>query len=133
MSIFAEELVLPTPFTHFITNNYTRMNTTETLNIIEESFKTWYNSKLQENEKPVSIVISYSDVQVLAIKAYHTIKMEVQAIGIQNGKSFVTPLLKLQENYNHGVTTEQEAKDGLTKKLLIQMFDYPSSTLTCQG
>ncbi len=104
----------------------------ETINIIKESFETWYNSKLQANEGPVSIVINYSDIQTLSIKAYHTVKFEVQAISIQEGKSCVIPLLELQENYNHGVTSEQEAKDTLTKKLLIQMFDYPSSTVVCQ-
>lgn len=104
-----------------------------TLDIIKESFEAWYNGKLQANESPVSIAINYSDVQTLSIKAYHTIRMEVQAIGINDGKSFVTPLLELQENYNHGVTSEQEAKDGLTKKLLIKMLDYPASTVVCQS
>ena len=105
----------------------------ETINLIKESFECWYNSKLQANENPVSIVINYSDTQTLAIKAYHTIRMEVNAVGIQDGKSFVTPLLELQENYNHGVTSEQEAKDGLTKKMLIKMFDYPDSTVVCRS
>ena len=108
------------------------MYTSETINLIKDSFETWYNSKLPANEK-ASIVINYSDVQTLSIKAYHTIKMEVQAISIQDGKSCVVPLLMLQENYNHGVTSEQEAKDELTKKMLIQMFEYPSSTIICQG
>jgi hypothetical protein len=104
------------------------MNTTEALTIIKESFESWYNSKLQANEKPVSIVINYSDIQELAIKAYHTIKMDVQAIGIKDGKSFIVPLLELHENYNHGVTSELEAKDNLTRKMLIKMFDYTSSS-----
>ena len=102
------------------------MNTTEALTIIKESFESWYNSKLQANEKPVSIVINYRDMQKLAIKAYHTIQMDVQAIGIKDGKSFTTPLLELHENYNHGVTSELEAKDNLTRKMLIKMFDYTS-------
>lgn len=106
------------------------MNSSETLNLIKDSFESWYNSRLPANEK-ASIVINYSDVQTLSIKAYHTITMEVQAISIQEGRSCVIPLLKLQENYNHGVTSEQEAKDGLTKKMLIQMFDYPESALAC--
>ncbi len=108
------------------------MYTSETINLIKDSFETWYNSKLPENEK-ASIVINYSDVQTLSIKAYHTIKMEVQAISIQEGRSSIIPLLELQENYNHGVTSEQEAKDGLTKKMLIKMFDYPASTVVCEG
>lgn len=109
------------------------MNSSETLNLIKDSFESWYNSKLQTNESPVSIVINYSDKQKLSIKAYHTIKIEVQAIGIQDGKSFITPLLELEENYNHGVTSEIEAKDNLTKKMLIQMFDYPNTTITCRN
>ena len=109
------------------------MNSSETINLIKDSFESWYNSKLQTNESPVSIVINYSDKQKLSIKAYHTIKIEVQAIGIQDGKSFITPLLELEENYNHGVTSEIEAKDNLTKKMLIQMFDYPNTTITCRN
>jgi hypothetical protein len=105
----------------------------ETLNLIKESFEQWYNGKLQKDEPPVSIAINYSDVQTLSIKAYHTIKFEVQAIGIREGKSFMVPLFMLQENYNHGVTSEQEAKEELTKKLLIEMFDYPASTVVCKS
>ena len=105
----------------------------ETLNLIKESFEQWYNGKLQKDEPPVSIAINYSDVQTLSIKAYHTIKLEVQAIGIREGKSFMVPLFMLQENYNHGVTSEQKAKEGLTKKLLIEMFDYPASTVVCKS
>lgn len=107
------------------------MNTSETIGIIRDSFESWYNSKLPPEEKS-SIVINYSDTQTLSIKAFHTIRMEVQAIGIKDGKSYVTPLFELQENYNHGITSEQEAKEGLTKKLLVQMFDYPSSTVVCR-
>ena len=109
------------------------MNNSETINLIKESFEIWYNSKLHPDDNPVSIAVNYSDIQTLSIKAYHTIRMEVQAIGIRDGKSFITPLLLLQENYNHGVTSEQEAKEGLTKKMLIQMFDYPASTIVCQS
>jgi hypothetical protein len=109
------------------------MDNSETIGIIRDSFESWYNSKLQANERPVAIVINYSDLQTLAIKAYHTVKMEVQAVGIREGKSFIIPLLKLQENYNHGVTSEQEAKDNLTKKMLIEMFNYPESKVVCKG
>ena len=105
----------------------------ETLNLIKESFEQWYNGKLQKDEPHVSIAINYSDMQTLSIKAYHTIKLEVQAIGIKEGKSFIVPLFLLQENYNHGVTSEQEAKDNLTKKMLIEMFNYPESTVVCKG
>lgn len=107
------------------------MNNSETLDIIKESFEIWYN-KYWSKEHPVSIAINYSDEQTLSIKAFHTIKMEVQAIGIQDGKSYIIPLFKLQENYNHGITAEEEAKNGLIKKLLVQMFDYPESTVVCE-
>ena len=107
------------------------MSNSNTIDIIKDSFETWYNSKLPANEK-VSVVINYSDTQTLSIKAYHTVKMEVQAIGIKDGKSFLTPLLELQENYNHGVTSELEARDSLTKKMLVQMLDYPASTIVCR-
>ena len=77
----------------------------------------------------VSIVINYSDVQTLAIKAYHTITMDVRALSIINGSSKSIPLINLTENYNHGVTTEDEAKLGLTKKMLMEMFSYQTSML----
>lgn len=109
------------------------MNTSETIDIIRESFETWYNSKLQAGESPVSIAINYSDKQKLSIRAYHTVRMEVNAIGISEGKSYITPLLELQENYNHGVTSEQEAKDSLTRRMLVEMLDYPSSTVLCKN
>lgn len=103
-----------------------------TLNVIKESFESWYNDRLQADEWPVSIVINYSDTQTLSMKAYHTVTVEVQAISIRNEKSAIVPLFKLQENYNHGVTSEEEAKEGMMKKLLIQMFNYPESTVICK-
>ena len=99
------------------------MNPTDTIQLIKESFESWYNKTFAQ-KSPVSVVINYSDVQTLAIKAYHTIKMEVVAVSTMNGQSQVAPLLVLQENYNHGVTTEQEAKEGLTKKMLMAMYGY---------
>lgn len=98
------------------------MNPT-TLQLIKSSFETWYNKSFPK-ESPVAIVINYSDVQKLAIKAFHTITMEVQAIGIKDNMSYTTRLLTLQENYNHGITTEQEAKEGLTEKLLVELYNY---------
>lgn len=132
MGIFAEESGIPGFSILFIITINTIINMSETLNIIKDAFEGWYNRKLPTGEK-VSVVISYSDVQKLSVKAYHTIRMEVQAVGIEEGKSYVTPLFMLQENYNHGVTSEQEAKDGLTRKLLEKMFDYPESTVACAG
>lgn len=115
----------------FIINNKTFMSNS-TLNVIKESFESWYNDRLQADEWPVSIVINYSDTQTLSMKAYHTVTVEVQAVSIRNEKSAVVPLFKLQENYNHGVTSEEEAKEGMMKKLLVQMFNYPESTVICK-
>ena len=95
---------------------------TETLKIIKESFENWYNSHMPS---PVSIAINYRDEQKLSIKAYHTITMELQALGIRDGKSYVNPLIRLQENYNHGVTSEEEAKEGMTRKLLERLYGFP--------
>lgn len=102
------------------------MNTQEVLNLIKESFEGWYNKVYSTK---VSIVINYSETQALAIKAYRTITMEVQAISIENGVSKAASLIKLTENYNHGVTTEDEAKLGLTKKMLMEMFSYQVSMM----
>jgi hypothetical protein len=55
--------------------------------------------------------------------------MEVQAISIVNGQAQSKSLISLTENYNHGVTTEEEAKLGLTKKMLAEMFSYQASML----
>ena len=102
------------------------MDTQQVINLIKESFESWYN-KVYDSK--VSIVINYSDVQTLAIKAYHTITMDVQAINIVNGQSENRSLITLTENYNHGVITEDEAKLGLTKKMLMEMFSYQTSML----
>ena len=104
------------------------MTTQEMLNLIKDSFEVWYNERFVKDESPMTIVINYNDVQTLRIKAYHTITMEVQAVGIRDNSSFTLPLLKLQENYNHGVTSEDEAKIGLTKKMLVEMFRYQQKT-----
>lgn len=99
------------------------MDTTNTLTLIKDSFESWYNKQHPENS-PVSIAINYSDEQKLSIKAYHTITMQVDVIGISKGEAYTCTVIKLQENYNHGVTTEQEAKDGLTMKLLEKLYGY---------
>ena len=118
---FAEGLGKPSPFTLINTLNF--MDTQQIINLIKDSFETWYSKVFTK----ASIVINYSDIQTLAIKAYHTITMEVQAISVVDGQVKNTPLIKLTENYNHGVTTEEEAKLGLTKKMLMQMFSYEAS------
>lgn len=101
------------------------MDTQQIINLIKESFETWYNKVFTK----ATIVINYSDVQTLSMKAYHTISMEVQAISIVDGQAKNNCLIKLKENYNHGVTTEQEAKLGLTKKMLMKMFSFEASML----
>ena len=98
------------------------MDSTNTLTLIKDSFESWYNKQHSENK--ISIAINYSDEQKLSIKAYHTITMQVNAIGIKNGESYTEQLVYLQENYNHGVITEQEAKDGLTIKLLEKLYGF---------
>lgn len=98
---------------------------TNTLALIKDSFESWYNKKYPESNH-VSIAINYSDEQKLSIKAYHTITMQVNIIGIKDGESYTKQLVFLQENYNHGVTSEQEAKDGLTMKLLENLYGYTS-------
>lgn len=102
------------------------MDTQQIINLIKESFEGWYNKVYATN---ASIVINYSDVQTLAIKAYHTTTMSVQAVSIVNGQAQSKSLISLTENYNHGVTTENEAKLGLTKKVLMEMFSYQTSML----
>ena len=102
------------------------MDTQQVISFIKDSFESWYNKVYSTK---ASIVINYNDVQTLAIKAYHTITMDVQALSIVNNSSQATSLINLTENYNHGVTTEEEAKLGLTKKMLAEMFSYQASML----
>lgn len=95
----------------------------ETLNIIKDSFELWYNRNVTQ-DNPVSIVINYSDVQKLHLKAFHTVTIDMQAIGTLNDLATITKLMTISENYNHGTTSEQEAKDNLTKKFLEQLYSF---------
>lgn len=95
----------------------------DSINLIKESFELWYNRTFSR-ELPVSIAINYSDEQTLAIKAIHTSRIEVSALGIRNGLSFVKPLIVLQENYNHGTTSEAEARNRMIGKMLVEMYGY---------
>lgn len=104
------------------------MDTQQVINLIKESFESWYN-KVYPSDFPVSIVINYSDRQTLSIKAYHTVSVEVSTLTIKDGAPVVTSLIKLEENYNHGLITEEEAKLDLTKKVLEEMFSYQTSML----
>lgn len=99
------------------------METTDILTTIRESFELWYNKNIG-GDSPVTIAANYSDTQTLAIKAYHRVCAELQAVGVRDGKSFVQPLIKIEENYNHGVTSEQDAKDMVMRKLLVELYGY---------
>lgn len=96
------------------------------LELIKNSFEKWYNSKLPKEERK-SIVINYSDEQTLLIKAYHKVTITMMAVGIEKGLSYTAVLIQVTENYNHGTTTEEEAKDHLTKKFLSEVFSYCQS------
>lgn len=101
------------------------MDTQKMINLIKESFESWYNQVFTK----ASIVINYSDAQTLPIKAYHTTTVEVQAITIVNNQAHSNCLIRLTENYNHGEITEEEAKLRITKRMLMEMFSYQASML----
>lgn len=94
---------------------------TDILTVIKESFEKWYNASRADK---VSILINYNDLQTASIRAYHKTSIKMQAISIVNGKSLVRPLISLAENYNHGVTTEQEAKENMIRKLLNELYGF---------
>ena len=93
------------------------------LSTIKESFECWYNQFVSK-DTPVSVVLNYSDVQTLIIKAYHTVKLELCTVHIQDNHPIVTPLLRLQENYNHGITSEEEMREKMTQKLLMKLYSF---------
>lgn len=94
-----------------------------TLNIIKDSFELWYNTFISKDNK-TSIVINYSDTQSFSIKAYHKSCIELCAITIINGISKTTSLIKLEANYNHNNTDEEEAKEIMLKRLLMEIYKY---------
>lgn len=96
---------------------------TDILTIIKESFEQWYNSAFSSH---VSIVINYSDTQPFSMKAIHKVTIELHAVSIKDGHSFTQPLISLSENYNHGVLSEQEEKEKMTKRLLTELYSYSS-------
>lgn len=96
------------------------MNITD---IIKNSFERWYNKNIAK-EEPVSITINYSDTQTLAIKAYHTVCIALQALVIKDNEPDIVPLITLRENYNHGVTSEEEAKEHMYTRLLEKMYSF---------
>lgn len=101
------------------------MEISENVSLLKNGFEQWLNSKSHTKNK-VSVVINYSDEQTLSIKAYHTIKAEVVVVGISNGFSYTSQLIKVQANYNHGTTSEEDAKCTLLTQLATKMFEYCS-------
>lgn len=93
------------------------------LELIKNSFEKWYNTT-QPKDKNVSIAINYSDEQTLVIKAYHKVTITMMAIGIRDNLSYTLPLLSVTQNYNHGVTSEEEAKETITTHFLSKLFLY---------
>ena len=93
------------------------------LTIIKNSFEDWYNTI---NHTNVSILINYSDEQTLRIKAYHKVTLSMHIISIKDNMSYSYPLITLTENYNHGVTSEEEAKDNMICSLLKEVYSYAS-------
>ena len=94
------------------------------LTLIKNSFEDWYN---HTNHTNVSILINYSDEQILRIKAYHKVTISIYIIGIKDNMSYSYPLITITENYNHGVTAEDEAKDNMIQSLLRKLYDYTST------
>lgn len=99
------------------------MESSGTINLIKDSFEAWYNKNVSPNS-PVAIVINYKDEQKLSIRAYHTVTIEMQSIGTDGELAVITPMFSISEVYNHGVTSELEAKDSVTKKLLEKLYAY---------
>lgn len=96
---------------------------TNILTIIKESFEHWYN-KIGASDSPVSVVINYSDTQPYPIRAYHKASIDLQFITINDGKSHIQPVVSLTENYNHGVISEEDAKEGMVKRLLEELYGF---------
>lgn len=93
----------------------------DNLTLIKDSFKLWYNNAFSTN---VEVVINYSDEQRLSIKAIHTAKMELCVVGIKEGMSYILPIESLQENYNHGIKSEEEEKEHMTLRFLSKLYSY---------
>lgn len=93
----------------------------QTLNIIKSSFESWYNKTFSAN---ISVAINYSDIQTLAIKAFHTVNIDVVILSTVGGKPSVVPIITLKENYNHGEITEEEMQIKMSEKLLIEIYNY---------
>ena len=95
----------------------------DTIDIIKNSFEKWYNEHIAESK--TSIAISYSDTQELSIKAYHKSVIRVNAITIKEGQSQSIEILMIERPYNHGVTSEEDAKAQALMVLLEKLYNYP--------
>lgn len=93
------------------------------LELIKRSFEEWYNS-IQPDK--MSIVTNYKDEQTLVVKAYHKATISMVAVGIKNGSAQVIPLFEISENYNHGITSEEETRTNLTQTLLVKILNFCS-------
>lgn len=95
----------------------------DNLTLIKDSFEMWYNSAVPNNSQ-VTALINYSDEQTLSIKAIHTAKIELYVVGIKDGMSYIIPIASLKENYNHGLVSETEEKEQLSKKFLAKLYSF---------
>lgn len=95
----------------------------DNLELIKKSFERWYNAQTPYSEK-VSVLISYRDEQNLVMKAYHRVTADLSLIYIKNRMSYTSCLCSVTDTYNHGVTSEQDAKDALMSKLLEELLHY---------
>ena len=91
------------------------------LELISKSLESYLKVKLCDSS--LSVVANYSDEQSLPIKSYHKATVTVAMVSIRNGNAYTTPVLSVSENYNHGTTSEEEAKDSILKMLLIRILE----------
>lgn len=106
-------------------NHLSKIKIMNELELIKDSFEKWYNSAISPENK-VSIVANYSDERTLVVKAYHKVTVEMIAVGIKDNLSYILPIISYTENYNHGITTEEEAKNSILRKFLSEVFKYCS-------
>ena len=91
------------------------------LELISKSLESYLKVKLCDNS--LSVVANYSDEQSLPIKSYRKATVTVAAVSIRNGNAYTDQILSISENYNHGTTSEEEAKDSILKMLLIRIME----------
>ena len=101
---------------------YNKMTTSE---IISKGFESWINERSKDK---VSVLIDYSDKQNLSIKAYHKTHAGLVVIGTRDSESYTETLASVDGFYNHGVTTESEAKEQMLARLVKEMFSLYGDT-----